>query len=132
MRIRFSATVEMRWPGSQIVGGWSVIFSLGLIIILPGRLIVLHSVFMSALVDSTKESKSSSLSSMIVWDVSDETLITTRKYVIMIATVAIFTDLSRVYCSLHAFLSRDAKINEQNSFRAYIQRIFNSSLPFWL
>ena len=46
---------------------------------------------------------------MIVRAVSDETLITTQKYVIMIETAAIFTYLSRVYCSIRAFLSMDAK-----------------------
>ena len=56
---------------------------------------------------------------MIVRDVSTDTLITTRKYVIMIATAATFTHLFPVYCSLHMFLSRDAKRNERNAFRAF-------------
>ena len=54
MRRRFSSTIEMRWPGSQIVGGLSAIFALGLIIIPPGQRIVVHSVFISASVNSTK------------------------------------------------------------------------------
>ena len=52
---------------------------------------------------------------MIVRAVSDEKLITTRKYVLVIATAAIFTYFPHVYCSLHAFLSRDAKeMNEMH------------------
>ena len=53
---------------------------------------------------------------MIVRAVSDETLITTRKYVLMIARAAIFNHLFRVYCSLNTFLSRSAKRNEQMHF----------------
>ena len=46
---------------------------------------------------------------MIVRAVSDETLITTQKYVLVIATAAIFTYLYRVYRSLNAFSLMDAK-----------------------
>ena len=46
---------------------------------------------------------------MIVRDVSAEMLITSRKYVLMIATAAIFTYLYRVYFSLRVFSSIDAK-----------------------
>ena len=46
---------------------------------------------------------------MIVQAVSDETLNMTRKYVLMIATAAIFTYLSRAYRSLREFLSMDSK-----------------------
>ena len=91
------------------MGGLSAIFSLGLIIIPLGRRIVVHSIFISDSVNSTKESKSLSPQSMIVLAVSYETLITTQKYVLMIAAAAIFTYLSRVYLSLHAFSSRDEK-----------------------
>ena len=49
----------------------------------------------------------------------------------MIARAAIFTYLFRLYLSLHAFSSRDAKRNEKNEFRAYVQCIFNGRLPFW-
>ena len=76
MRSCFSATIEMRWLGSQIVGGWSAIFALGLTIIPNGQRLVVHRVFMSALVDSTEGSKSSILWSVIVRDIYAETLIT--------------------------------------------------------
>ena len=131
MRSRFSDTIEMWWPGSQILGGWSEIFPLGLIITEYHNRPRVHTVFIYALVNPTNESKSSSPWSMIVRAVSAETLIMTQKYVLMIATAAIFNYLVRVYCSLHAFSSRDAKRNERNAFRAYIQRIFNSRLLFW-
>ena len=52
---------------------------------------------------------------MIVRDVSDETLIMTRKYILIIVTASILTYLFRVYRSLHALSSRDAKeMNEMN------------------
>ena len=53
---------------------------------------------------------------MIVRAVYDETLIMTGKYIIMIATAAIFTYLFRVYRSLNTFSSGDAKRNEQIHF----------------
>ena len=53
---------------------------------------------------------------MIFQAISDETLSTTRKYVLMIATADIFTYLSRVYRSLHAFLSMDAKKENKMHF----------------
>ena len=53
---------------------------------------------------------------MIVQAVSDETLITSQKYVHMIATAAIFTYLSRVYRSLRVFLSMDAKEMKELNF----------------
>ena len=83
--------------------------------------IVVHSVFISALVNSTKESNSLSPWSMILRAVSDETLITTQKYVLMIVTAAIFTYFPPVNLSLHAFLSRDAK--EMN--KMHFVHIFN-------
>ena len=46
---------------------------------------------------------------MIFRAVSDENLITSQKYVIMIMTAAIITYLYRVYRSLCVFLSMDAK-----------------------
>ena len=46
---------------------------------------------------------------MIVRAVSAETLITYRKYVLLIATAAISTYLSRVYRSLRVFSLMDAK-----------------------
>ena len=73
------------------IGGFVSDICPGLIIIPPGQLIVVHSVFLSDSVNSTKELKSSSPLSMIVQAVSDETLITTRKYVLMIVTAAILT-----------------------------------------
>ena len=48
-------------------------------------------------------------SGRIVRSVSAEKLIMSQKYVIMIATAAIFTYLSRVYRSLCVFSSMDAK-----------------------
>ena len=57
---------------------------------------------------------------MIVQDVSDETLITTQKYVIIIATAAILTYLSRVYRSVHGFLSIDTKeMNKMHSVHTF-------------
>ena len=60
---------------------------------------------------------------MIVRAVSDETLITTRKYILMIAKAAIFTNLSRVHRRPHAFSSRDAKETK----KIYFMHIFNVS-----
>ena len=52
---------------------------------------------------------------MIAWAVSDETLITSQKYVLMITTAAIFSYLSCVYRSLRVFSSMDAKeMNEMH------------------
>ena len=52
---------------------------------------------------------------MIVRAVSDETLITNQKCVLMIATAAIFTYSSLVYSSIHTFSSRDEKeMNEMH------------------
>ena len=53
---------------------------------------------------------------MIFRAVSDETLITTQKYVLIIAMSAVYTDISRVYHSLHVFLSMDAKEMNQMHF----------------
>ena len=91
----------------------------------------MHSVFISALVNSTKESKSSSAWLMTVWAVSDETLVTNQKYILMIATASIFTYLSRVYCSLHAFSSMDAKEMNKINFMHIFDVYSNGRLPFW-
>ena len=62
---------------------------------------------------------------MIVRAVSDETLIRPRKCVLMIVTESIFNYLIRVYRSIHAFLSRDAKeINEMNF--VYIFNVYST------
>ena len=60
---------------------------------------------------------------MIVRAISDEMFITTQEYVLMIATTGIFTYLSRVYRSIHAFSSRDAKETK----KIYFMHIFNVS-----
>ena len=65
---------------------------------------------------------------MIVRAVSDETLIRTQKYVLMIVTESIFNYLIRVYHSIHAFLSRDAKemnkINFVHIFNLYSTAVY--------
>ena len=58
---------------------------------------------------------------MMVRSVSAETLITTWKYVLIIATAAIFNYSFRVYRSLNTFSSRYAKRKEQ----MYFVNIFN-------
>ena len=74
---------------------------------------------------------------MIFQAVSDETLITTRKYGHMIAVAAILNYLFRVFFSLSTLLMRDAKRNERMQFvhiRAYIQRsitVFPTTVPAW-
>ena len=53
---------------------------------------------------------------MIVQDVSAETIIMSRKYILMIATAAMFTYLYRVYCSICMLLSMDAKDMKEMHF----------------
>ena len=67
---------------------------------------------------------------MIVRAVSDETLITSQKYVLMIATAAIFTYLSHVYRSIRMFSLMYAKEINENAFHAYVRRTFNGRLQF--
>ena len=73
---------------------------------------------------------------MIVRAVSADTLITSRNYVIMITTEAIFTYLSRVYHSLHVFFLMDAKemnkINFVHMFNVYSTAFYrlDATVPY--